>query len=71
MGSQWSTMGKSLLKIPIVRESLRKSGEILLEIDVDLMNIITEKDYGNDDDGDALINSYVSIVAIQVSHFSK
>ncbi|XP_065204299.1 fatty acid synthase-like isoform X2 [Planococcus citri] len=64
MGSQWTTMGQSLMKIPIFAESIRKSHHILKSKGVDLMKIVTENDplmFKN------ILNSFVGIAAIQIA----
>ena len=68
MGSQWPAMGKSLLKIPIVAESIQKSHDILQTKGVDLIEILT-----NDDPKifDNILNSFVGISAIQVNSITS
>ncbi|XP_065209087.1 fatty acid synthase-like [Planococcus citri] len=64
MGSQWPTMGKSLMNLPIFAESIRKCHEILRTKRIDLIQIIT------DDDAkifDYILNSFVGIAAIQIA----
>lgn len=65
MGSQWPTMGKSLMNIPIFAESIRKSHKVLEPKGINLIHIITEDDpiiFKN------IMNSFVGIAAIQVKH---
>ncbi|XP_065221125.1 fatty acid synthase-like isoform X2 [Planococcus citri] len=64
MGSQWVGMGKSLMKIPILAESIRKSHQFLESKGLDLIKIITDDDpkiYDN------ILNSFVGIAAIQIA----
>lgn len=63
MGSQWATMGSTLMKIPLFAESIRKSHKILESKNVDLLNIISSNDVAV---FDSVLNSYIGIVAIQV-----
>lgn len=63
MGSQWNSMGKQLLNIPIFAKSIRKCEAILKPKGVDLINILTSEDpalFNN------ILNSFVGIAAIQV-----
>lgn len=63
MGSQWNTMGKQLLNIPIFAESIRKCDAILKPKGVDLIDILTNEDPKLFDN---ILNSFVGIAAIQV-----
>lgn len=63
MGSQWATMGKQLLRIPVFAESICKSHRILQMKGVNLLRIITTDDATV---FDSVLNSYVGIVAIEV-----
>lgn len=63
MGSQWCTMGKDLMKLPIFAESVQKCHNILLEKGLDLLKIITTDDKTTFDD---VLHSFVGIAAIQV-----
>ncbi|XP_065221985.1 fatty acid synthase-like isoform X2 [Planococcus citri] len=64
MGSQWPSMGKSLMKIPIFAESIRKSYEILQKKEIDLMKIITDEDPQVLDN---ILHCFVGITAIQIA----
>lgn len=67
MGSQWPSMGKSLMKIPIFAKSIRKCHAILESKGVNLIRIVTENDsqiFKN------ILNSFVGIAAIQVRFLS-
>ncbi|XP_065210550.1 fatty acid synthase-like [Planococcus citri] len=63
MGSQWPTMGKSLMNIPAFAESICKSHKILLTKNIDLIRIITEDDPTLFDN---ILNAFLGIAAIQV-----
>ncbi|XP_065204931.1 fatty acid synthase-like [Planococcus citri] len=64
MGSQWPTMGQSLMQMPISAESIRRSHETLQSKGIDLIKIITEDDplmFKN------ILNSFVGIAAVQIA----
>ncbi len=63
MGSQWSTMGKDLLSIPIFREAVENCHRILLPKGINLMEIITSDDPKMFDN---ILNSFVGIAAVQI-----
>lgn len=63
MGSQWATMGKELLAIPLFAQSIEKCHNVLLEKGMDLKHIITADDPTL---FDQILNSFVGIAAIQV-----
>lgn len=65
MGSQYPTMGKSLLNLPITRESIYKSHELLKKRGLDLIEILTKDDPKMFDD---ILHSFVGIAAIQVQY---
>lgn len=65
MGSQWPTMGSTLLKIPIIAQSIQKCYNVLKEKGVDLIRIITSNDPKTFDN---ILNSFVGIAAIQVKN---
>lgn len=65
MGSQWPGMSKELMCIPTFENSLRRCAETLKSLGIDLMNLImngTKENIFGD-----VLNSYVSIVSIQVA----
>lgn len=66
MGSQWTGMGISLMKLPIFNESILKSHTILKEFEIDLVKIITNNDPNTLNN---TVNSFVGITAIQVNIF--
>ncbi|XP_065221123.1 fatty acid synthase-like isoform X2 [Planococcus citri] len=64
IGSQWTGMGKSLMNIPILAESIRKSHQFLKSKGLDLIKIITDDDPKTLDN---ILNSFVGIAAIQIA----
>jgi len=64
MGSQWSGMGRDLMQLPVFEKSIRRSADILAPQGVDLIDIIM---HGTDEDFDKVLNSFVSIAAVQVA----
>ncbi|KAL6267202.1 hypothetical protein P5V15_000279 [Pogonomyrmex californicus] len=64
MGSQWPGMGRQLLGIETFQRSLRRSAEALAPHGIDLMDIIMN---GTDEMYENVMNSFVSIAAMQVA----
>ncbi|CAH0549737.1 unnamed protein product [Brassicogethes aeneus] len=64
MGSQWPGMAKDLMKVETFRESIKKSAASLKPHGVDLEDIIVN---GNEATLDNILNSFISITAIQVA----
>ncbi|XP_003423914.1 fatty acid synthase [Nasonia vitripennis] len=64
MGSQWAGMGKDLMCIPTFNKSLRRCADALKPCGVDLLNLILN---GTDETYEDVLNSFVSIAAIQVA----
>lgn len=64
MGSQWPEMGKSMMELPLFKDSILKSQEILLPYGLDLIKIITSSDSKMFDN---ILHSFVGIAAIQVA----
>jgi fatty acid synthase len=62
-GSQWPTMGKSFLEIPIIRNSVEHCHDVLTSKGINLMEIITCEDPNVFDN---ILNTFVGIVAIQI-----
>ncbi|XP_046820195.1 fatty acid synthase-like [Vespa crabro] len=63
MGSQWTGMGKSLMKIPIFAQGIKKCNAILKPRGYDIERIICDNDptiYDN------IVNSFLGIAAIQI-----
>lgn len=63
MGSQWTSMGASLMSIPHFRESMTECQRILQPFGVDLLAILTSTD---DKVLGHIINAFVGIAAIQI-----
>lgn len=63
MGSQWSEMGKSLMTIPLFKDSIVRCHKILQSKQLDLIEILTSK---NEKIYDNILNSFVGIAAIQI-----
>lgn len=64
MGSQWTTMGASLMKIPIFAESIERSHEVLAKRGLNLKEIITSTDPKTFEN---ILHSFVGIAAIQIA----
>lgn len=64
MGSQWAGMARALLALPMFADSIEKSAAALKPHGVDLKHILTDAPDAAFDD---VINSFVSIAAVQVA----
>lgn len=64
MGSQWPGMAKTLMQLPVFAASINRSAAALRPHNIDLINLITEAPATAFDD---VINSFVSIAAVQVA----
>lgn len=64
MGSQWPGMAKDLLRLDIFRGSIKKCAECLKPYGMDLEDIIVN---GTEATFESVLNSFVSIAAIQVA----
>ncbi|CAH0584002.1 unnamed protein product [Chrysodeixis includens] len=64
MGSQWPGMAKTLMQLPAFAASVNRSAAALRPHNIDLINIITDAPATAFDD---VINSFVSIAAVQVA----
>lgn len=64
MGSQWPEMGTSLMELPLFKDSILKSHEVLAPYQIDLIKIITTPDTQIFDN---ILHSFVGIAAIQVA----
>jgi fatty acid synthase, animal type len=64
MGSQWSEMGKDLMKIPMFARSINKSHDLLEPKGLNLIEIITSPDPKMFDN---ILHSFVGIAAIQIA----
>ncbi|KAI4477322.1 hypothetical protein M0804_012912 [Polistes exclamans] len=63
MGSQWTGMGESLMKIPIFAEAIKKCDAVLRPRGYDIVHIICDKDPKIYDD---IIHCFLGIAAIQI-----
>lgn len=63
MGTQWAGMGSSLLRFPVFAEALRKCDAVLKPRNVDVYDILTNRD---EKTFDSVVNSFVGIAAVQV-----
>lgn len=64
MGSQWSGMGKDMMQVDTFRNSINKSAHILKKHGINLEDLLineTDKAFDN------ILNSFVSIAAIQIA----
>jgi fatty acid synthase, animal type len=64
MGSQWLEMGKDLLKIPLIAESIEKCHQVLLNHNLDLKHILTSNDPNTFSN---CLNISVGITSIQIA----
>lgn len=64
MGSQWPEMGCSLMVIPLFRESIIRSHDILKPFGVDLIRVLTDSDQSVIAN---ILNAFVGIAAIQIA----
>ncbi|CAH0546412.1 unnamed protein product [Brassicogethes aeneus] len=64
MGSQWPGMAKDLMNVETFRESIKKSAAALKPHGINLEDIIVN---GNEATFDNVLNSFISIAAIQVA----
>ncbi|XP_063540957.1 fatty acid synthase-like isoform X1 [Cydia strobilella] len=63
MGSQWTGMGKALMRIPIFSDAIERCRKVLEPKGVDIIHIITSPDKSIYDN---ILNSFVGIAAIQI-----
>ncbi|XP_063382180.1 fatty acid synthase-like [Cydia fagiglandana] len=64
MGSQWAGMARELMRLPVFAASIARSALALEPYGIDLRHVITEAPKS---DFDNIINSFVSIAAVQVA----
>jgi fatty acid synthase len=64
MGSQWSGMGKDLMQLEVFEKSIKRSAQWLTPHGIDLVDLVM---HGSDADFDKVLNSFVSIAAVQVA----
>lgn len=67
MGSQWTGMGKEMMKINVFRESIEASAEVLKPYGVDLFALILSEDESIWHQ--STVNSFVAITAMQIALF--
>lgn len=64
MGSQWASMAKEMMKVDVFRQAINKCADVLKPEGVDLIDILTKSDESKFDN---ILNSFVSIAAVQVA----
>jgi fatty acid synthase, animal type len=64
VGSQWIEMGRDLIKIPLVAESINKCHEILMKKGLNLKEILTSN---SPDIFKSCLNIFVGVVSIQIA----
>ncbi|XP_061715319.1 fatty acid synthase-like isoform X2 [Cydia pomonella] len=64
MGSQWAGMARELMRLPVFAASIARSASALEPYGIDLRHVITEAPKSAFDN---IINSFVSIAAVQVA----
>jgi fatty acid synthase, animal type len=64
MGSQWASMAKDMMKVEVFRQAINRCAEALQNENIDLIDILTRSDEAKFDN---ILNSFVSIAAIQVA----
>ncbi|CAD7085952.1 unnamed protein product [Hermetia illucens] len=64
MGSQWASMAKDLMGLEVFNKSIHRCAEVLRPEGVDLIDILTRS---NEARFDNILNSFVSIAAMQVA----
>lgn len=64
MGSQWPEMGRSLMVIPLFKESILRSDEILKPFGIDVIRIVTDSDESIFEN---ITYSFVGIACIQIA----
>ncbi|XP_030556630.1 fatty acid synthase [Drosophila novamexicana] len=64
MGSQWASMAKDLMQIEVFNKSIQYCAEVLTQMDFDLIEVLT---HSTESTFDNMLNSFVSIAAVQVA----
>lgn len=64
MGSQWASMAKDMMQFDIFSNSIHRCAEALRPEGVDLIEILTKSDEAKFDN---ILNSFISIAAVQVA----
>jgi fatty acid synthase len=65
MGTQWAGMGKDLMQLEVFEKGIRKCAEALEPEGINLYDIILSTDESTFDN---VMNSFISIAAVQVSY---
>lgn len=63
MGSQWATMAKSLMDLPVFAKAINRCHQVLLPKGVNLLDVVTKDDPKM---FDIILNSFVGIAAVQI-----
>lgn len=64
MGSQWASMAKEMMQVEVFNNSIHRCAEALRPEGVDLIDILTKSDESRFDN---ILNSFISIAAVQVA----
>ena len=64
MGSQWPSMAKSLMCLPVFSQSIKRSAQVLSDYDCDLMSILLEENHNLID---CPPNAFISLAAVQIA----
>uniref|UniRef100_A0A182QS29 Fatty acid synthase n=1 Tax=Anopheles farauti TaxID=69004 RepID=A0A182QS29_9DIPT len=64
MGSQWASMAKDLMQLEVFHNSIYRCAEALRPEGVDLIDVLTKSDETKFDN---ILNSFISIAAVQVA----
>jgi len=67
MGSQWPEMGRDLMTLDCFRESIMRSDTVLRPYGIELCKLLMDS---KEDTFNNIVNSFVGIVSVQVSHSS-
>ncbi|CRK93737.1 CLUMA_CG007265, isoform A [Clunio marinus] len=64
MGSQWASMAKDMMQVESFRTAINRCADALAPENIDLIDILTKSD---EEKFDNILNSFVSIAAVQVA----
>lgn len=64
MGSQWASMAKDMMHVEVFNNSIHRCAEALRPEGIDLIDILTKSDEARFDN---ILNSFISIAAVQVA----
>ncbi|XP_055591636.1 fatty acid synthase [Uranotaenia lowii] len=64
MGSQWASMAKDMMRVEVFSNSIHRCAEALRPEGIDLIDILTKSDESRFDN---ILNSFISIAAVQVA----